>query len=227
MNPPSPIILQGTAEWYAARLGKFTASNFAELMSRPSDKNSLWSKSAIKYIEELAQQLHLNRYTSRQCNDAMRWGMRHEPHALTEFGKRTGLIISEAGFTLHPLYPDAGATPDAIISGNGHDGSLIIAQVKCPFSQKVHLQYSRRITDTRSLKKCRAAYYWQIQGELWVTGADWSYFISYDPRLPGRQSLHYARIDRDKEAEDRFEEVIPKAVALRNHLLSEFRKASY
>jgi hypothetical protein len=36
--------------------------------------------------------------------------------------------------------------------------------------------------------------------------------------------LHYALIDRDKEAEDRFEEVIPRAIEFRNQLLAEFRR---
>ncbi|MFH1320693.1 MAG: hypothetical protein ABII90_08575 [Bacteroidota bacterium] len=46
-----------------------------------------WSKTAIRYIEKFALQLHLNQYTHRPDNDATRRGMRHEERALQEFSK--------------------------------------------------------------------------------------------------------------------------------------------
>lgn len=51
-------------------------------MAKPADKSAAWSKSAINYIQDLALQLYLNKYTLRQNNDATRWGMRNEDKAI-------------------------------------------------------------------------------------------------------------------------------------------------
>jgi hypothetical protein len=217
------IIRQRTEEWYSARLGKFTASSFAELMAKPADRSAIWSKSAISYIQDLALQLHINKHTWRQDNDATRWGMRNEDLALQAFGSVSGFKIIESGFVLHPRFPEVGATPDAFITEDHQFGEIVLAQVKCPFSQKNHLKYIRKIHDAVSLKNCRSAYHWQIQGEIWVTEASHSYFVSFDPRLPGRNKLHYARIERDQRAIDQLETIIPQAISLRNHFLEEYR----
>jgi hypothetical protein len=220
------IIRQRTAEWYTARLGKFTASNFATLMSGPVDKSSQFSKSALSYIMEVAMQLYLNKSTFRQDTVATRWGMKKEGEALLEFERVTGFAVNESGFILHPQFPDVGATPDAIVVENNLPGNLVLAQVKCPFSQKNHLQYTRRIHDAVSLKKYRSSIHWQIQGELWVTGASHSYFVSFDPRQWGSKRLHYARIERDQLAAEELEAVIKKAIVLRNEFLASLREAA-
>ena len=217
------MIRQRTPEWYSARLGKFTASHFSDLMAKPAANLAPWSKSAINYIQDLALQLYLNKYTSRPDNDATRWGMRKEEEALQEFGRASGFEVNETGFVLHPMFPEVGATPDAFVVEKDQPESLILAQVKCPYGQKNHLHYIRKIQDAGSLKKCRCAYHWQIQGEIWVTGASHSYFVSFDPRILGRQRLHYAKIERDQQAIDQLEKVIPEAIALRNNFLEEYK----
>lgn len=218
------IIRQRTREWYTARLGKFTASNFSALMSKPADKSTTWSKSAISYIHDLALQLFLNKYTFRQDNDATRWGMRNEEKALGEFSYATGFTLNDPGFLIHPEFSEVGATPDAVVIEKEGSTKLVLVQVKCPFSQKNHSHYSRKITDAKSLKKCRSAYHWQIQGEIWVTGASHSYFVSFDPRRYGLERLHYARIDRDTQAIEQLENIIPEAITLRNKFLDQYRQ---
>jgi hypothetical protein len=223
MKPYASIIRQRTVEWHAARLGKFTASNFGTLMAKPVDRSSLFSKSAIAYIREVALQIYLNKSTFRQDTVATRWGMTKEDEALQEFEKITGFAIKESGFMLHPEFPDVGATPDAIVIEKDRSGKLVLAQIKCPFSQKNHLQYSKKIHDALSLKKYRSAIFWQIQGEMWVTGASHSYFVSFDPRQTGSKRLHYARIERDQQAVDELAAAIPKAIGLRNNFLEEYK----
>lgn len=155
----------------------------------------------------------------RKDTIATRWGMKKEGEALQEFERVTGFAINESGFVLHPEYPDVGATPDAIVIENDQSGKLVLVQVKCPFSKKNHLQYSKKIHDAATLKKYRSAIYWQIQGELWVTGASHSYFVSFDPRQAGSKRLHYARIERDELAVAELETVIKMAIALKNKFL--------
>jgi hypothetical protein len=223
MNTETTIIRQRTSEWFKARVGKFTASNFAELMAKPGDKSAAWSKSSIHYIQKLALQLYLDRYILRPDNEATRWGMRHEEKALHEFSRASGLAINEAGFIIHPEFPDVGATPDAVVIEEDQPDNLILAQVKCPFSRKIHLQHIRKVCNAENLKKCRSAIHWQMQGEMWVTGASHSYFISFDPRLHGQRRLHYVRIGRDQQAIDELVFIIPKAIALRDEFLEDYK----
>jgi hypothetical protein len=223
MNSEIPIIKQRTEEWYSARLGKFTASNFCALMAKPAYGSDTFPRQALTYILGLTYQLFINKHSLRPDNDATRWGMRHEADALQEFGRVCGFEIHESGFIIHPRYPDVGATPDAIVIEKDQPDKLILVQVKCPFSQKNHLQYAKKINDARSLKKYRSAIHWQIQGEIWVTGASHSYFVSFDPRLKGDQRLHFALIERDQKAIDQMESIIPQAIALRNRFLEDYR----
>ena len=81
------MIKQRTKEWYASRIGKFTASGFSNLMAKPRDKSATWSRSALNYIEKAAAQLYYNDYYSRPNNDATRWGMAHEDSAIKEFSR--------------------------------------------------------------------------------------------------------------------------------------------
>jgi len=217
------MIRQRTDEWYNARLGKFTASGLSALMAKPVTSSSVWSKSAINYIQNLALQLYLNEYTWRPDNDATRWGMRHEEKALHEFGSACRFQVKETGFVLHPRFPEVGATPDAIIVEDYNSQEIILAQVKCPYSQKNHLKYSGKIHDVRTLKKCRSAYFWQIQGEIWVTGASYSYFVSFDPRQTGKLRLHFAKIEPDQNAIDHFERIIPEAIEMRDKFAEQYR----
>ena len=62
-----------------------------------------------------------------------------------------------------------------------------------------------------------------MQGEIWVTGAVHSYFISFDPRIYGKQNLHYVKIERDQKAIDQLESVIPEAIDMRDEFVKQYR----
>ena len=213
------IIKHRSPEWYKARIGKFTASNFGVLMSKAADGSDGWSKSAMNCIIDLARQLYENEYHERPDNDATRWGINHEAKAIQEFSRASGLEVADAGFVLHPDFPDVGATPDTIVIDKTQCGKLILAQIKCPYCTQNHLDYTRKIKDSTTLRRSKLHYYWQIQGEMWVAGASHSYFVSYDPRLTKFQQIHYAKIERDEEAIEQLKQVILRAIASRNEIL--------
>lgn len=177
------MIKHRSPEWYRARIGKFTASNLSELMAKPADKAALWSKSSLNCIEKAATQLFFNHYYERPDNDATRWGIRNEPKAIESFGRKSKFETSDIGFVLHPEIPEVGATPDAVVFENGEKEYSAIAEIKCPFNSKNHFDYSQRIINDSCLKKIKSAYYWQIQGEIWITDANHGYFVSFDPRF--------------------------------------------
>jgi hypothetical protein len=217
------MIRHRTNEWYRARIGRFTASNFADLMTKPANKDSSISKTANNCIEKAAAQLYYNNYHERPDNDATRWGLSNESRAIKEFSNRTNFNTVEMGFIEHPIISEVGATPDAKVIDPTRPGDLIIAQIKCPYNPQIHLDYLNKIYDTDSLKKKKSACYWQMQGEMWVTSAVYSYFVSFDPRLLGsRNCLHIVKINRNQDAIYLLEEVIRNSILLRDKFLYEF-----
>ena len=216
------MIKQRSPEWYRARIGKFTASNLSELLAKPADKSALWSKSALNCIEKAATQLYFNHYYERPDNEATRWGIRNEPKAIESFSRKSQFETSDIGFVLHPEMPDVGATPDAVVFENGEREYSAIAEIKCPYNSTNHLDYFKRIINDTCLKRIKSAYYWQIQGEIWVTGANHGYFISYDSRFQEDKQLHYVKIERDHEAIKQISETVTKSINLRNDILEAF-----
>ena len=214
------MIRQRTKEWYRARIGRFTASNFSNLMSRPANKNANWSKTALNMIEKAAAQLYFDDYYERPDNSATSWGTRNEDLAIKEFQKAISCEIEEAGFLIHPEIDAVGATPDVFIIENGVTN---IAQIKCPYNQEIHLKYGKKITDTKSLKKTKSQYYWQVQGEMWLTNSQSCYFVSFDPRESGDKRLFYALIERDEEAISQLKKQILKSLEKRDEILEAFR----
>jgi hypothetical protein len=217
------MILQRTTEWYKARIGKFTASNFSNLMAKPADKSALVSKSALNCIEKAAAQLYYNRYFERPDNDATSWGNKNEQKAIGLFSKKTNFTNKVSGFIIHPMYPSVGATPDTIVCEPDFQDDLIIAQIKCPFNSNIHLEYWSKIKDNESLKNKKSQYYWQIQGEIWVTNAIHSYFISFDPRMKDDDQLLIVKIKRDEDAINELEKKIIESVELRDSILHDFQ----
>ncbi len=218
------MIRHKTQEWFNARIGKFTASSFGKLMAKPADKTAIWSKSTLNCVEKAVSQQYYNRYYEIPDNDATRWGLRNEYLAIKEFIKATNFKYKEAGFVLHPTIQDVGATPDVQIIEDETSDDFIIAQIKCPYNSSIHLKYSNKIFDNETLKKSKSEYYWQIQGEIWITSAKHSYFVSFDPRIQGKKRLHYAKIERDENAINLLKKRVLDAIKLKNKFLNEINQ---
>lgn len=218
------MIKHRTPEWYKARIGKFTASNFGKIMSNPADKSAQWSKSLLNCIDKAVSQEYYNRYNERPDSESTRWGMRNEVIARREFVKRTLFSSREMGFVLHPTMKGIGATPDAQIIENETSDDLIIAEIKCPFNQSIHQKYISKIFDSSTLKKSKSEYFWQVQGTMWITNAKYCYFISFDPRLSGGNKLHIAKIDRDEEAIEKLKLRVEEAIKLKEKFISEINQ---
>jgi hypothetical protein len=217
------MIAYRTPEWFKIRIGKFTASNFSKLLARPADKNASISKSALSCIEKAAAQLYYNDYHEIPDSDSTLWGIEYESKAIQLFSELTGMQTRDMGYIEHPYLTSVGATPDTQIIDITQPNKLIIAQIKCPYNSQYHRDYRNKISDTQSLKSKKSQYFWQIQGEIWITGAEYSYFISFDPRISNNERLHYVKIYRDNDAIARLEDALNQAILLRDRLLDDFR----
>lgn len=164
-------------EWLKRRLGKFTASQFSRLVAYPN-KDEL-PAGAITYVMEKVVEVATD-FEPEQgfTTAAMQWGKDHELEAIGRFESEFNFKVDFTGEEQTFIdYPDlrAGATPDGLI---GNDAGV---EIKCPNSA-THLKYMA-IKCENTLKHIAPDYYWQIQGQLMITGCDRFYFVSYDPRF--------------------------------------------
>jgi len=173
---------QRTPEWYAARLGRVTASRVADVTAKT---RSGYGASRANYMAELIVERLTGLPTERYQNESMIWGTNTEPLARAAYEVRQGALVDEVGFVPHPTIAAAGCSPDGLI---GPDGML---EVKCP-NTATHIEY---FLDPASPSK-----YWsQMQWQMACTGRKWVDFVSFDPRMPDDMQYAVRRVNRDEE----------------------------
>ena len=172
---------QRTEDWYAARIGKATASRFRDATAylRSGDPAQAQRDYRTELVVERLTQQPIQRYTTA----AMQWGTEQEPAARAAYERVTGIHVEETGFVAHDTLL-AGCSPDGLVDWDG------IIEIKCPFNSAVHIE-----TLLRGMPDEHAA---QVQGQMWITGRQWCDFVSYDPRMPTELQLHVQRIQRDE-----------------------------
>lgn len=175
--------LQGSAEWFKERAGKVTASRFKDAMDKL--KKGGYGSKREGYKWELVTERITGFAVDHYASTAMQWGTDQEPVSRMAYEARTGLMVEEAGFILHPDIPTVGGSPDGLI---GDDGGV---EYKNPFNSAVHLAcFIDGMPDEHRP---------QIQGLLWITGRKWWDFVSHDSRMPEPYTLYIQRILPDPE----------------------------
>ena len=174
-------IEQGSEEWFAARLGKATASKFQDLLAKTKTGASA---SRTNYISQLVVERLTGVAPDFFTSKSMEIGTEREPMARMAYEIETGNIVQEVGFILHESL-SCGASPDGLI---GDDGGI---EIKCP-QPAAHLEYLQS-------DKAPAKYIAQIQGGLWVTGRKWWDFVSFNPDFPPHLQLKIVRVMRDDD----------------------------
>jgi predicted phage-related endonuclease len=168
---------QRTPEWYVARAGRLTGSVADNILStlksggEPAGRRDLRIQLAVERIT--GQALDWDGFTSKE----MQRGIDLEGPARSTYEAETGHIVRTTGFIIWETHP-VGCSLDGDI-----DDLTGILELKCPKSA-THLSYLRD-------QRLPPAYVAQVTHNLWVTGAAWCDFVSFDDRLP--QGLQYFR----------------------------------
>lgn len=178
---------QRSPEWFAARLGRATASNFANILAAKT------TAAHRNYRVRLA----LERLTGKQedvfQSDAMKQGTEREPLARIAYEALTGNLVEEVGLCLHDTL-ECGASPDGLID------AVKGLEIKCPTPGK-HCEYLRASAEPPE-------YTAQIQGCMWITDRQEWDFVSYCPEFPENAQLIVRTIKRD----DAYIDKLAKAV---------------
>ena len=181
-------LIQGTPEWFAARIGLVTASRLGDVLAKGVKHDAYVCEIVAEKVTGLSAE-------STYDNAAMAWGRDHEAEARGFFEAETGLTVATCGMYMHPTLP-SGASPDGIIESED-----AVLELKCP-NTKTHLGYL-------DLGVLPAKYKAQVQWQMACTGRKKAHFASFDPRMPShkmfrtvveRDDAYIAKIEREIEA---------------------------
>ena len=166
--------IQNSPEWFAAKCGIPSASNFDKLVTSQGKP----SKQRTKYLYRLAGETITGISEETYQNKDMLRGKEMEVEARQLYQLVSGEEVQEVGFCLADGY---GASPDGLV------GEIGLLEIKCP-TMAVHISYL--LDNTLPVD-----YFQQVQGQILVTGRLWIDFMSY---YPGIKPL-IVRVIRDEK----------------------------
>ena len=179
---------QNSPEWYAARLGIPTASQFATIMASGREKGSP-SVTRRTYMHKLAGEIITGEPTESYSNGYMERGHRVEPEARTAYAFMKDCEPQAVGFIRNGR---VGASPDSLV---GDDGLLEIK------SKSPHI-----LIDCLFRDDAPPEHKAQVQGQIWVAGREWCDLAVYFPKMPmpifraARDEAYIATLARHVEA---------------------------
>lgn len=164
---------QRSPEWYEARCGVPTASDFNKIVTSTGKQ----STQRTKYMYELAGQKLGGVIEESFQSAAMARGVELEAEARS-FYELTNENVLQVGFCLNE--DGFGCSPDGMVNDSG------LIEIKCPIIS-TQIEYLLN-------NKLPSDYIQQVQGQLLVTGRKWCDFLSY---YPGLKPL-LIRVERDE-----------------------------
>ena len=170
--------------WHEERRKRLTASNFGIVCKLRKTTN----KDAVAYRL-------VNNATGSL--PALLWGREKEKVAVKILQEKLSITVSGCGFFVDQVYPFLGASPDGLVDND------FIVEIKCPSSAR----HFRTIKDAIREKKCdhlklvddqitvnrRHSYFYQVQGQLRVTGRSKCIFVTWIP-----EDMHIEHIEMEK-----------------------------
>ena len=173
-------MIQGSVDWFAARIGKVTASRLADVMAKiKSGEAAARANYRAELVAERLTGVQAESYTSPD----MERGTEMEPFARAAYEAHRLVMVDQVGFIDHPTIPNTGASPDGLVGDKG------LLEIKVP-KTATHVGY---LTAGVVPSKYQPQMLWQMA----CTGREWCDFVSYEPRLPGNLALFVVRFERD------------------------------
>jgi hypothetical protein len=156
---------QGQEDWFRARMGIPTASEFATVMA--SGKGGAESKTRKTYMLKLAGELLTGEPMESYSNGHMERGKIMEEEARDAYCIIHSATPQKVGFLRNG---QKGCSPDSLLDANG----MLEIKTKLP-----HLMIECLLKD-----EFPADHKAQCQGALWVAEREWIDIAVYWPRLP-------------------------------------------
>jgi hypothetical protein len=172
---------QGSPEWYQARLGIPTASEFSVVMAKQGPRGGTSHKEYVgrtTYLRKLAGEIMTGQPMDSYSNANMERGKEREDEARALYSMLNESEITRVGFIKNG---NCGCSPDSLV---GDDGGLEIKDAL------PHVQIAR-LLDGHLPAEHKA----QVMGSLKITGRAWWDFMSHCRGLPPL----IVRVQRDEQ----------------------------
>jgi putative phage-type endonuclease len=172
---------QRSPEWFAARCGLATGSRASAIIA--TIKSGEAAKRRDYRYDLIAERLTGSPQESGYTNADMQRGIDLEPVAVAAYEAETGRFVQPSGFIRHVALA-AGCSLDGQV-----DDYTGIVEAKAPRTAN-HVAYLRA-------GKVPSEHVAQVTHNLFISGAAWCDFVSYDPRLPDALRLFIVRVTRN------------------------------
>lgn len=175
---------QRSDAWLAHRLGLPTASEFSSILAGGE------GATRKSYMKKLAGEILTGEISEGYRNLAMDRGIEMEAEALAWYQRENLVELERIGFVRRTIYPalgaefTVGASPDAVLPGRN-----ALVEVK---TMRPDLLIDVALKGAAGFPIEHRA---QIQGQLWITGAEWCDLIIY---YRGWKSPPRFRVERDE-----------------------------
>lgn len=187
-------VVQRSPEWVALRLGRLCGSRANDMLAMkipdavtPTGKPSKAKATELAGRRNLRVQLVLERVNGKALdrdftNQAMQDGIDREADALRMYEATADRPVFPVGYVSHDSLM-AGVSPDGVVGD--YEGLI---EAKCPIAA-THFEYLRT-------GRVPLDYYRQVTHALWITGAQWCDWISFNPDFPESVRLKVVRVMR-------------------------------
>lgn len=156
---------QGSEEWFRARMGIPTASEFRTIVGVKKDARDKLTRAT--YMRKLAGEIITGQPMETYTNNHMERGKEQEAEARALYAFMYDTEPQLVGFIRKD---DTGCSPDSLIGTNGG------LEIKCALA---HIQIERLEKD-----EVPPEHNLQVQGNIWIAEREFWDFVSYCPRLP-------------------------------------------
>ena len=158
---------------------RITASKFKRVAARKKDYETL-----VAQLKKPVRQ-----------TEAMRYGLANEGSAAATYAESKGVNVRRSGFVINPGCPHLGASPDYIVfDPNENDDPFGLMKAKCLQCLSVRIAKCLRLVNGELKLRKTHEYYYQIQGQLGLTGMQWC-----DLMVLCKDDWHIERIYFDEE----------------------------
>lgn len=192
---------QRTADWYEARLGKFTASEIHKLMGK-----QVLGETGKSYAFEKAVEIVFGYQENDFISYDMQRGTELEPLAFNKFKelKELNFIdVETCGFI--SIDENSGSSPDGLVSNDS------ILEIKCP-----KLETFAKLVATNEIDR---KYFLQMQKQMSDTKRSKAYFFNYTV-LDGIEYWHEIEVLRCDETIELINKRIAEAVIIRDGFIN-------
>lgn len=154
-----------TVEWHNVRRPRITSSRFREVCHVRGSSSA----------QSLAQRIK----KGTAATAAMKRGLALEPVAIQEYSRIKDTNYWPCGFVIHPEAPWLGSSPDGVVFDPTERPTFGLLEIKCPNAKSyVDCNYLKKCNGTMKLLSSHRNF-WQVQGQLLITGMEWCDFVVY------------------------------------------------